>query len=113
MLYKNPQCDCCEGHATYLRGHGYNVTVVPTHDLDEITHQLRDLHAALQARAHELRDADDWQRWANVTVQETLIRRVEALRDSDNSAEAVRLLRAAQEEWKKVSAVPSSEACTC
>jgi hypothetical protein len=35
-LYKNPQCDCCEGHATYLRGHGYDVTVVPTHDLDAI-----------------------------------------------------------------------------
>lgn len=35
-LYKNPQCECCEGHATYLRRHGYEVTVIPTHDLDQI-----------------------------------------------------------------------------
>jgi hypothetical protein len=35
-LYKNPQCGCCEDHAKYLRRHGYNVVVVPTHDLDRI-----------------------------------------------------------------------------
>jgi hypothetical protein len=32
-LYKNPECGCCEGHAAYLREHGYAVTVQPTHDL--------------------------------------------------------------------------------
>jgi len=32
-LYKNPQCGCCEGYANYLRGHGYDITVKPTHDL--------------------------------------------------------------------------------
>ena len=32
-LYKDPQCGCCEGYADYLRGHGFAVTVVPTHDL--------------------------------------------------------------------------------
>ncbi len=35
-LYKNPQCGCCEEHAKYLRRHGYEVTVVATHDLDRI-----------------------------------------------------------------------------
>lgn len=35
-LYKNPQCGCCGEHAKYLRGHGYEVTEVPTHDLDRI-----------------------------------------------------------------------------
>ena len=35
-LYKNPQCDCCEGYATYLRQHGFTVTVIPTNDLAEI-----------------------------------------------------------------------------
>ena len=33
VLYKNPQCDCCEGYAAHLRDHGYRVRVVPTHDL--------------------------------------------------------------------------------
>lgn len=35
-LYKNPQCDCCERHAAYLRRHGYEVNVIPIHDLDQI-----------------------------------------------------------------------------
>jgi hypothetical protein len=32
-LYKDPQCGCCEGYADYLRGNGFAVTIVPTHDL--------------------------------------------------------------------------------
>lgn len=35
-LYKNPECGCCEGHAAYLREHGYAVMVQPTHDLSLI-----------------------------------------------------------------------------
>jgi len=35
-LYKNPQCDCCEDYAQYLRQHGYTVQVTATHDLDAI-----------------------------------------------------------------------------
>ena len=33
VLYKEPQCGCCEGYADYLRAHGFEVTVKPTHDL--------------------------------------------------------------------------------
>ena len=32
-LYKNPQCQCCEGYAEYLKQNGFTVTVKPTHDL--------------------------------------------------------------------------------
>ncbi|EKE67875.1 DUF411 domain-containing protein [Oceanibaculum indicum] len=32
-LYKNPQCDCCEAYADYLRDNGFTVTVKPTHEL--------------------------------------------------------------------------------
>ena len=32
-LYKDPQCGCCESYAGYLREHGFEVRVVPTHDL--------------------------------------------------------------------------------
>lgn len=32
-LYKNPQCDCCEGYAAYLRHNGFKVTAIPTNDL--------------------------------------------------------------------------------
>ncbi|MFC3003897.1 DUF411 domain-containing protein [Falsiroseomonas tokyonensis] len=38
-LYKNPQCDCCEGYAAYLRENGYEVRVLPSHDLALISRQ--------------------------------------------------------------------------
>jgi hypothetical protein len=37
VLYKNPQCSCCEGYADYLRHNGFKVEVKPTHDLAEIS----------------------------------------------------------------------------
>ena len=39
MLYKNPQCGCCEEYADYLRGHGFDVKVKATHDLVEMSEQ--------------------------------------------------------------------------
>jgi hypothetical protein len=38
-MYVNPQCDCCEGHAQYLRKNGFNVTVTPTHNMSLIRKQ--------------------------------------------------------------------------
>src|SRR5713226_8792033 len=32
-LYKNPQCDCCEGYAAYLRDNRFAVRVIPTNEL--------------------------------------------------------------------------------
>jgi hypothetical protein len=37
LLYKNPQCGCCEGYAAYLRQNGFEVEVKPTNDLAEIS----------------------------------------------------------------------------
>lgn len=37
MLYKNPQCGCCEGHAAHLRENGFNVTEKVTHDLAQMS----------------------------------------------------------------------------
>ncbi len=39
MLYKNPECDCCEGYADYLRQNGFTVSVKPTHDLAAMSRQ--------------------------------------------------------------------------
>jgi hypothetical protein len=38
-LFKDPQCTCCEGYADYLRGNGFNVKIVNTHDLSLINEQ--------------------------------------------------------------------------
>jgi len=39
VLYKNPQCGCCEDYAAYLRRNGFRVKVVATHDLDAVKSQ--------------------------------------------------------------------------
>jgi hypothetical protein len=36
VLYKNPQCDCCTGHADYLDKNGFEVQVVETFDLPSV-----------------------------------------------------------------------------
>jgi hypothetical protein len=53
ILYKDPQCGCCEGYAAYLREHGFNVTVVNTYDLllikqeHQVPEQLEGCHTTL------------------------------------------------------------------
>ena len=37
VLYKNPQCGCCENYAAYLRSNGFDVEVKPTNDLAQIS----------------------------------------------------------------------------
>jgi hypothetical protein len=37
MLYKVPECGCCEGYADYLRENGFTVDVKPTNDLTQIS----------------------------------------------------------------------------
>jgi hypothetical protein len=38
-MYVNPQCSCCEGHAKYLREHGFMVTMIPTRNMSQIKRQ--------------------------------------------------------------------------
>jgi hypothetical protein len=37
VLYKEPQCSCCENYAAYLEQNGFKLDVKPTNDLAEIT----------------------------------------------------------------------------
>ena len=37
MLYKSPECGCCDGYADYLRHNGFTVTAKATNDLAEIS----------------------------------------------------------------------------
>jgi hypothetical protein len=37
ILYKNPECSCCESYAEYLRANGFDVEVKPTNDLAQIS----------------------------------------------------------------------------
>lgn len=38
-MCKNPQCNCCDEYAKYLRKNGFSVTVKPTHNMSLISRQ--------------------------------------------------------------------------
>ncbi len=38
-MYVNPQCGCCQGHASYLRANGFTITVKETRDMSVIRRQ--------------------------------------------------------------------------
>ena len=53
-------------------------------DLDEVSRRLKAAQTALTAKVQDLREAAEWQRWANVAVQEQLCARMEALKALDD-----------------------------
>ena len=75
-----------------------------------IDDRLKAVLSALSPRLHELRDLDEWQRWANAGVQEDLCRRVEALMEVTDLAEAAKQLRDLQAKWKQVATAPREQA---
>jgi len=79
-------------------------------DHDSAVRRISDLHAALLPKVQELREIDEWQRWANVGIQEQICQRAEALATVTEAPEIARRLRDLQEEWKKASLVPREKA---
>ena len=82
-------------------------------DYDDVTTRLKAAQEALAPKVTELREADDWQQWANVTVQEQLCARMEALSalsDPDAIAKEVREL---QQQWRAAADVPRDKADGC
>jgi hypothetical protein len=83
-------------------------------DRDDLTVRLQAVRAAVQPRIQELRDAEEWKRWANVQVQEELCTKMEALLASADTEpeKAATEMRQLQEQWKRVAAAPRSQAET-
>jgi hypothetical protein len=75
-------------------------------DQERTMERLRTAYAGLQPRVHELKESEDWRRWANATVQEELCVKAEALAAITDPAELARHLRDLQQHWKKVGAAP-------
>jgi len=78
-------------------------------DRQEIQVRLEGLRAALAPRVQELRDADEWQRWANLTVQEELTREMETLKNEADLDVAGRKMRDLQARWKQVALAPRAQ----
>lgn len=75
-------------------------------DQQAIVARLKTVQSSLFPRVQDLREADEWERWANAGVQDSLIRKLEALKDEQDVAVVARQLRQVQDEWHKVRAVP-------
>jgi len=75
-------------------------------DQQGIVARLKGVQSSLFPRVQDLREADEWERWANAGVQDSLIRKLEALREEADVAMVARQLRQVQDEWHKVRAVP-------
>ena len=60
-------------------------------DRDALLSRLRAARAALYTRVQELRETEDWKRWANLGVQEDLCKEAEALVQENDLPKAARL----------------------
>ena len=89
-------------------------------DIDTATSELRALQAAIAPRVHELREMDEWRRFANAQRQEQLITMADAIvaslkedelagKETDLEATA-RALRELHAEWQKVAEGPRQNA---
>lgn len=92
----------------------------PDEDRD-IVERLKGAQAAISPKLHELREMDEWKRFANAAVQEELIAKTEALRvkynfDSpegpkpEDLDKAARELHEIQERWKVAAEAPRAQA---
>ena len=81
-------------------------------DRDVTTRRLRQSHTALLGRVRELRDFADWQRWANLGIQEDLCRRMETLARApvtDHAASIAHQFRELMNRWRQAAQVPKDQ----
>jgi hypothetical protein len=75
-------------------------------DYEEIVARLTAAQDALTPKVHELREAAEWRRFANVSVQEQLCVKMEALAAREDAEAVVREVKELQQQWRDVSDVP-------
>ena len=73
---------------------------------DDIAQRLKEIQTALTAKVQELRELTDWQRWANLGVQEQLCVKMEGLASLEDPVEIQRQVHALQAQWREASDVP-------
>jgi hypothetical protein len=79
-------------------------------DREALAERLKAARAALYPRVQELREAEDWKRWANVAVQQELCAQMEALVGQENPDKATAELDQLQERWRQFSQARKEEA---
>ena len=81
-------------------------------DYEEIVARLKAAQAALTPKVNEIREAVDWQQWANVGIQEQLCQKMEALAAVDDAEAVAREVKELQEQWRQASDVPRQQGDT-
>ena len=76
----------------------------------DVLRRLKAAQAALAPEVQELRDADEWRRWANLGLQEQLAARMEALKSLADPEAIAREVRQLQEQWRQVADAPRAQA---
>ena len=91
---------------------------VPHHERDYLVERLKAALGVLAPKLHELREMDEWKRFANAAVQEELIAQTEALSKKfdlekpEDMEKAARELHEIQERWKTAAEAPRAQAQT-
>ena len=94
---------------------------LPRAEQQALIDRLREAHGAISPKMHELREMDEWKRFANAAVQEELIARSEALKAKypfdkpdeltpEQLDEAAKELHVIQERWKLAADAPRAQA---
>lgn len=84
-------------------------------DHDQLTRRLKEGAGTLLGKVRELRDFADWQRWANLGVQEELCQALEALASppegepEPTDAEVVRRFTELMKRWRQAADVPQDK----
>ena len=84
-------------------------------DHDQMTRRLKEAAGTLLGKVRELRDFADWQRWANLGVQEELCQEMEKLASPPEGApemtdvEVNRAFTALMKRWRQVADVPQDK----
>ena len=84
-------------------------------DHDQLTRRLKEAAGTLLGKVRELRDFADWQRWANLGVQEELCQALEALASPPEGApeltdaDVVRRFTELMKRWRQAADVPQDK----
>jgi hypothetical protein len=75
-------------------------------DFEHVSTKLKAAQEALAPRVRDLREVAEWQRWANVGIQEQLCEKMEALRDEKDADAIARRIHELQQQWRQAADVP-------
>ncbi len=73
---------------------------------DELVTRYHAAHKALFIKIQEMREADEWKRWANVPKREELVAKAKAMLEGDARPDLGKQLKDLQTAWKEVGPVP-------